>query len=147
MLDEIVLNETLKEDEITNLQLKDLTQLISQLRKLRRKYSDELHKKELSVYEELAESLFELRSSKTIQGLETKGFDNELFQSLNIMKKVYVNFLTGKYFTIEDKILCTVNEKFSINEKTLYPGDLVLLPLTQVLALITLGYISPLEVE
>jgi len=46
MLDEIVLNETLKE-EPTEIQLKDLNQLIVQLRKLRRKYNDELHKKEI----------------------------------------------------------------------------------------------------
>ncbi|BFH74140.1 hypothetical protein SJAV_20840 [Sulfurisphaera javensis] len=146
MLDEIVLNETLKE-ESTEIQLKDLYQLISQLRKIRRKYSDDLHKKELSVYEELAESLFELRSSKLIEGINIKGFDSEFLDILNQMKRIYVNFISGKYFTQEDKILCLVKVKFSINDMNLYPGDLILLPLKQVLALITLDYITPIEVE
>ncbi|QIW24061.1 hypothetical protein EWF20_07830 [Sulfolobus sp. S-194] len=146
MLDEIVLNETLKE-EPSEIQLKDLNQLIVQLRKLRRKYNDELHKKEIEIYEELAESLFELRIGKLVEGKEIKGFDADFLQVLNSMKRIYTNFLSGKYFNLEDKILCYVNVQFSIKNKTLHPGDLILLPLRQVLALITLNYITPLEVE
>lgn len=146
MLDEIIVNETLKE-EVSEISLKDLSALSTQLRKLRRKYDDELHKKELTVYEELAESLFELRSSKLLEGLEIKGFDSKFLDIINLMKKIYVNFISGKYFTQEDKILCYVKSRFSINNKILYPGDLILLPLSQVLALITLDYIIPLEVE
>ena len=146
MLDEIVVNETLK-DEALEINLKDIANLINQLRKLRRRYTDELHKKEITIYEELAESLFELRSGKLIEGKEIKGFDAEFLDVINLMKKIYVNFISGKYFTKEDKILCYVKSSFSINNKTLKPGDLVLLPLSQVLALITLDYIIPLEVE
>lgn len=146
MLDEIVLNETLR-DEVTEINLKDLIKLSNQLRALRRKYDDELHKKELSIYEGLAESLFELRSSKLLEGYEVKGFDSDFLSIINLMKKIYINYITGKYFAQEDKILCYVINTFSINNKTFRPGDLILLPLKQVLALITLNYIIPLEVE
>ena len=146
MLDEIVVNETLKEEAL-EINLKDISTLISQLRRVRRRYDDELHKKEIAVYEELAESLFELRSSKLLEGMKIKGFDSDFLDIINLMKKIYVNFISGKYFTKEDKILCYVKSSFSINNKTLNPGDLILLPLNQVLALITLDYITPLEVE
>ncbi|AAY80620.1 hypothetical protein [Sulfolobus acidocaldarius] len=146
MLDEMVMNELRKEEEISEIRTEDLEKYIHNLRKLRVKFADDIHKAEVSVYEELAESLFELRISKVVESIQPKGFDKELLGLISMMKNIYKNYLSGNYYTKDGKILCKVVNPLTYNNITLNSGDFILLPLHLVLLLSTAGFITPLEV-
>ncbi|MFP3170130.1 MAG: hypothetical protein RXQ98_02720 [Sulfolobaceae archaeon] len=147
MLDELVSNELKRDNEITEISKDTIEKLIQALLRLRRKYSDELHKEELKIYEELAESLLELRLEKVIEGFEPKGFDKDVLSLVNVMKKVYIDYVTGRYHTYKGKVLCLSNTKFSLGNTVVEQGDVIILPLNKVLALITTNYITPVEVR
>ncbi|BCU70236.1 hypothetical protein [Stygiolobus caldivivus] len=147
MLDELVSNELKRDNEVVDIPQDTVEKLVQALLRLRRKYDDELHNEELKVFEELAESLFELRLEKVIEGIEPKGFDKEVLSVINVMKKVYVGYLTGNYYTHKGNVLCLVNKKAILDDVQLEPGDVVILPLNKVLALITTDYITPIEVK
>ncbi|MCG2909473.1 hypothetical protein DDW09_01430 [Sulfolobus sp. SCGC AB-777_L09] len=142
----IVQNE-LDKDELTEIRLDKLLKLVDSLRKLRRRYSDEIHDIEIKSFEELIESLFELRIEKVLEGSKLNdSFDKQFLSILNTMRVIYISFLSGKYYIFNDKILCKVVSPFMRKGVLLSPGDIVLLPIHEVLALITSGYITPIEV-
>ena len=146
MLDEFVSEELQKDYEVAEIPQDKIERVIQALLRLRKKYDDEIHKEELKVYEELAESLFELRVEKVIEGVEAKGFDKEALSIISKIKQFYVGYLTGRYYTSKGRVLCKVNKKVIIDDVQLSPGDVVILPLSKVLALITSDYITPIEV-
>jgi len=66
---------------------------------------------------------------------------------VNVMKKVYIDYVTGRYHTYKGKVLCLSNTKFSLGNTVVEQGDVIILPLNKVLALITTNYITPVEVR
>ncbi|WP_054836899.1 hypothetical protein [Metallosphaera hakonensis] len=76
MLDE-VLSKELKSDEIQSMNEQDVEKVVSTFKRLRYKYKDKIHDAEIKVYSEIADSLFEMRLIKAIEGKEIKeSFDS-----------------------------------------------------------------------
>jgi hypothetical protein len=144
MLDEKLRSEISK-PQIEDIKLNEIENVIYNLSTLRSKYNDEIHDKEFKVFEEIAESLFDLRVSKVLEGIEPKGFDSEVLEIINIIKKLYVNLLSGKYAISKGKILCKVKKSLCLDNFKLVEGDIVLIDIAQAFKLITIGYITPIE--
>ncbi|MEM1600308.1 MAG: hypothetical protein QXW51_05820, partial [Sulfolobaceae archaeon] len=72
MLDELVKKE-LSQEEPTEISIDDLVKYDLVLKKSKIFLDEELRKEELRIISELAESLFELRLSKVIEGKSIKG--------------------------------------------------------------------------
>jgi len=144
MLDEKLRLEISKA-ELQEISLDDIKEFIKSIILIRGRYADELHVKELSIYEELAESLFDIRLSKVIEGQKLKGFDSIFFNIILRIRNFYVNLLTGKYSSFDGKILCRVEKTFSIDNLTLNPGDIIITNLENALKLTVAGFINPIE--
>ncbi len=142
MLDEIV-DKELKSSDAVDIKLEDIIKIAEVLRRIRSKYNDELHKEEIKIYEQLAESLFELRLSKYLENGKISGFDSFLFSFIETIKKFYVEFVTGKYQFYGNKVLCKVLNPFLYQNVRLNKGDLIALSLDKALILTTAGYITP----
>ncbi|MCY0859255.1 MAG: hypothetical protein OWQ54_02365 [Sulfolobaceae archaeon] len=142
MLDEIV-DKELKSSDAVDIKLEDIIKIAEVLRKIRSKYNDELHQEEIKIYEQLAESLFELRLSKYLENGKISGFDSFLFSLIETIKRFYVEFVTGKYQFYGNKVLCRVLNPFLYQNVRLNKGDLIALSLDKALILTTAGYITP----
>ncbi|AWR97667.1 hypothetical protein DFR86_08980 [Acidianus sulfidivorans JP7] len=142
MLDEI-LNKELSSELQQNIPLAEIEKIILPLAKTRLRYSDELHKEEIKIYEELAESLFEIRVSKYLEnGTKGKGFDEFLFVLLDKMKEFFISFSSGNLIISNGRVLCKVTKNIEIGKSQLKPGDLVFLDSLKALSLWTAEYIT-----
>ncbi|MEM1626624.1 MAG: hypothetical protein QXV69_04995 [Sulfolobaceae archaeon] len=144
MLDEKVKLELYK-PELQDISFDEIKEFIRSITLMRSKYTDELHLKEISIYEELAESLFDLRLSKVIEGQTIKGFDSIFFEIIIKIRKFYINLLTGKYNIYNEKILCRVEKAITIDNFTLNPGDIIITNIENALKLTMAGFINPIE--
>ena len=146
MLDEI-LNKEISSENPTEIPISDIQKILQTLAKIRISYDDEVHKSEIKVYEELAESLFEVRLGKYIEDNQKgKGFDEFIFNILDKIKELYVSLLSGNLIFNNGKILCKVLKDSIINGMELKKGDLIFLDLQYALALWTVEYITPCKI-
>jgi predicted phosphatase len=143
MLDEI-LSEELKNENITSISLDKLSKDIETLKKLRLRYDDTIHKKEIKIYEDIAESIFEVRIEKYIEnGLKSSDFDSFIFDLLSKLKDIYISILTGNVILNKDRLMCKVLKQINIKEKVLNPGDIIFLPIKVAISLWIGEYITP----
>ncbi|AWR95076.1 hypothetical protein [Acidianus brierleyi] len=143
MLDEI-LAEELKNENLSSISLDNLSKDIEILRKLRLRYNDEIHKKEIKIYEDIAESIFEVRIGKYIENeLKSSDFDSFVFDFLSKLKDIYISILTGNIVFNKDRIMCKVSKQINIKDKVLNPGDIIFLPIKVAISLWTAEYIIP----
>lgn len=146
MLDEILSREISSENP-TEISISDIQKIAQTLAKIRISYDDEVHKSEIKVYEELAESLFEVRISKYLEDNQKgKGFDEFVLNILDKIKEFYIHILSGNLIFSNGKVLCKVNTDTIINHMKLKKGDLVFLDLQKALALWTAEYITPCKI-
>ncbi|PVU76850.1 hypothetical protein DDW13_01815 [Acidianus hospitalis] len=146
MLDEI-LNREISSETPVEISLSDVQKISQTLAKIRISYDDEIHKNEIKVYEELAESLFEVRLSKYLEdNYKGKGFDEFVFNILDKIKELYISLLSGNLIFNDDKILCKVMKDTIIESIELKKGDLIFLDLQKALALWTAEYITPCKI-
>jgi len=143
MLDEI-LSEELKNENLSPISLDNLSKDIEILRKLRLRYNDEIHKKEIKIYEDIAESIFEVRIEKYIENeLKSSDFDSFVFDFLSKLKDIYISILTGNTIFNKNRIMCKVLKQININDKVLNPGDIIFLPIKVAISLWIAEYIIP----
>jgi hypothetical protein len=146
MLDEI-LNREISSETPVEISLSDVQKISQTLAKIRVSYDDEIHKNEIKVYEELAESLFEIRLSKYLEdNYKGKGFDEFVFNILDKIKELYISLLSGNLIFNDGKILCKVMKDTIIESMELKKGDLIFLDLQKALALWTAEYITPCKI-
>ncbi|MFP3164803.1 MAG: hypothetical protein RXQ76_02985 [Acidianus sp.] len=146
MLDEI-LNREISSETPVEISLSDVQKISQTLAKIRVSYDDEIHKNEIKVYEELAESLFEVRLSKYLEdNYKGKGFDEFVFNILDKIKELYISLLSGNLIFNDGKILCKVMKDTIIESIELKKGDLIFLDLQKALALWTAEYITPCKI-
>ncbi|BDC19754.1 hypothetical protein [Acidianus sp. HS-5] len=146
MLDEL-LNKEISTENPTEILISDIQKISQTLAKIRISYDDEVHKNEIKVYEELAESLFEVRLGKYLEDNQKgKGFDEFVFNILDKIKELYISLLSGNLIFNNGKILCKVDTNTVINSMELKKGDLVFLELQKALALWTAEYITPCKI-
>jgi len=146
MLDEI-LNREISSETPVEISLSDVQKISQTLAKIRVSYDDEIHKNEIKVYEELAESLFEVRLSKYLEdNYKGKGFDEFVFNILDKIKELYISLLSGNLIFNDGKILCKVMKDTIIESMELKKGDLIFLDLQKALALWTAEYITPCKI-
>lgn len=142
MLDEI-LNKELSTDSLQSISPQEIEKISSALTKIRLRYSDDLHKNEVKIYEEIAESLFELRISKYLEnGSKAKGIDEFLFILLDKIKDFFVSLFSGNLITSNGRILCKVVRNVEIGTIKLSKGDLVFLDPIKAISLLTAEYIT-----
>ncbi|ARM76405.1 hypothetical protein [Acidianus manzaensis] len=142
MLDEILERE-LSSEEQQNIPLSEIEKTINSLMKIRFRYSDDLHKKEIKTYEEIADSIFEIRLSKYLEnGTKGKGFDEFLFTLLDKMKDFFISLSTGNLIISNGRILCKIVKNIEIEKIQLSKGDLVFLDPLKALSLWTAEYIT-----
>jgi len=143
MLDEI-LSEELKNESLSPISLDNLSKDIEILRKLRLRYNDEIHKKEIKIYEDIAESIFEVRIEKYIENeLKSSDFDSFVFDFLSKLKDIYISILTGNTIFNKNRIMCKISKQININDKILNPGDIIFLPIKAAISLWIAEYIIP----
>lgn len=146
MLDEI-LNREISSETPVEISLSEIQKISQTLAKIRVSYDDEIHKNEIKVYEELAESLFEVRLSKYLEdNYKGKGFDEFVFNILDKIKELYISLLSGNLIFNDGKILCKVMKDTIIESIELKKGDLIFLDLQKALALWTAEYITPCKI-
>jgi hypothetical protein len=146
MLDEI-LNREISSETPVEISLSEIQKISQTLAKIRISYDDEIHKNEIKVYEELAESLFEVRLSKYLEdNYKGKGFDEFVFNILDKIKELYISLLSGNLIFNDGKILCKVMKDTIIESMELKKGDLIFLDLQKALALWTAEYITPCKI-
>ncbi|AEE94132.1 conserved hypothetical protein [Acidianus hospitalis W1] len=146
MLDEI-LNREISSETPEEISLSEIQKISQTLAKIRISYDDEIHKNEIKVYEELAESLFEVRLSKYLEdNYKGKGFDEFVFNILDKIKELYISLLSGNLIFNDGKILCKVMKDTIIENIELKKGDLIFLDLQKALALWTAEYITPCKI-
>ena len=146
MLDEI-LNREISSETPVEISLSEIQKISQILAKIRVSYDDEIHKNEIKVYEELAESLFEVRLSKYLEdNYKGKGFDEFVFNILDKIKELYISLLSGNLIFNDGKILCKVMKDTIIESMELKKGDLIFLDLQKALALWTAEYITPCKI-
>jgi hypothetical protein len=146
MLDEI-LNREISSETPVEISLSEIQKISQTLAKIRISYDDEIHKNEIKVYEELAESLFEVRLSKYLEdNYKGKGFDEFVFNILDKIKELYISLLSGNLIFNDGKILCKVMKDIIIESMELKKGDLIFLDLQKALALWTAEYITPCKI-
>ncbi|MCY0882463.1 MAG: hypothetical protein OWQ50_01325 [Acidianus infernus] len=146
MLDEI-LNKEISSETPIEILISDVQKISQTLAKIRISYDDEVHKNEIKVYEELAESLFEVRLGKYLEdNHKGKGFDEFVFNILDKIKELYISLLSGNLIFNDGKILCKVIKDTVINSMELKKGDLIFLDLQKALALWTAEYITPCKI-
>ncbi|MGC9106088.1 MAG: hypothetical protein ACP5HQ_06680 [Thermoprotei archaeon] len=142
-----LLEEELTEKEPTNLELKDLQDVIKALRKARAMYSDEIHKAEVRLYEELASNLFHARLGKYLEGMNPKGFDSELYKVVSRLENLFKAVVTGAYAGSDKWKLFVVREPFILGKYSLEPGDLIVSDLNNVLNAVVGGYLDLVRLE
>jgi hypothetical protein len=146
MLDEI-LNREISSETPVEISLSEIQKISQTLAKIRISYDDEIHKNEIKVYEELADSLFEVRLSKYLEdNYKGKGFDEFVFNILDKIKELYISLLSGNLIFNDGKILCKVMKDTIIESIELKKGDLIFLDLQKALALWTAEYITPCKI-
>jgi hypothetical protein len=146
MLDEI-LNREISSETPVEISLSEIQKISQTLAKIRISYDDEIHKNEIKIYEELAESLFEVRLSKYLEdNYKGKGFDEFVFNILDKIKELYISLLSGNLIFNDGKILCKVMKDTIIESIELKKGDLIFLDLQKALALWTAEYITPCKI-
>ncbi|EZQ06939.1 MULTISPECIES: hypothetical protein [Acidianus] len=128
--------------------LDDIERQSSVLRKLRLKYNDDLHEREIKVYEELAESIFEMRVGKYIEsGKDGGSLDSFLFDFLKKIKEFYISMMTGNLILKGHFVLCEIKKPFTLGSRIMHPGDIVMLDLRNVSALLIAEYIIPYKIS
>ncbi len=142
-----LLEDELTEKEPVNLELKDLKDIIKALRKARAMYSDEIHKAEVRLYEELASNLFHARLGKYLEGTNPKGFDSELYKVVSRVEDMFKAIVTGAYAGCERSELFVVREPVVLGKYTLEPGDFVISDLNNVLNAVVGGYLDLVRLE
>ncbi|AWS00667.1 hypothetical protein DFR87_09650 [Metallosphaera hakonensis JCM 8857 = DSM 7519] len=121
-----------------------MEKVVSTFKRLRYKYKDKIHDAEIKVYSEIADSLFEMRLIKAIEGKEIKeSFDSWQNEAMGKMRELYVNYLTGAYVTVNGKIFCEVKSDLSVDGITLTQGDYVMLSVKRAFSLWLAGYVEP----
>ncbi len=141
---EELLSKELENDSLQEVSLSSLSSDVEVLKKLRLRYTDELHKREVKIYEELAESLFEVRLGKYLEDGKGEGsFDSFAFEFLNKLKDLYVSLLTGNLVSNNERVMCKVVKKITIGNRTFQKGDIAFLPLRLVVPLWIAEYIIP----
>ncbi|WP_338601887.1 hypothetical protein V6M85_01035 [Sulfolobus tengchongensis] len=146
MLDELVRKE-LSEDEIVEISIEELNKYLSLIKKSKAFVDSEIRKEELNLFSELAESLFELRLSKVLEGKNVEGFDKFIFNIINILKQFYVELFTGRYIIYNDKIYCRVLKPLIYNDQKAEEGDIIFLPMKDALPLIIASYLIPCKID
>ena len=146
MLDELVKKE-LSQEEPTEISIDDVVKYDLVLKKSKIFLDEELRKEELRIISELAESLFEVRLSKVIEGKSIKGFDESIFEVINIMKQFYIDLFTGKYIINRNKIYCKALKRLQVNNYEIKEGDIVLLPIKDAFPLIIARYLTPYKLN
>ncbi|BDB97913.1 hypothetical protein [Saccharolobus caldissimus] len=146
MLDDIVRRE-LSQDEMTEINIEELVKYNLILKKSEIMMDSEIKKEELRILSDLAESLFELRLSKFLEGKEAKGFDEYIFDIIKMIKQYYIELFTGKYFINYNKIYCKALKSTIINNYKVDEGDIVLLPMREALPLIIARYLTPYKID
>ncbi|MCI2414835.1 MAG: hypothetical protein MPF33_06265 [Candidatus Aramenus sp.] len=143
MIDE-VLSKELETDALQEIPINSFSNDLEVLKKLRLRYTDELHKREVKIYEELAESLFEVRLGKYLEDGKGGGsFDSFVFEFLEKIKELYVSLLTGNLVSNNERVMCKVTKKVTVDGRTLDRGDIAFLPIRLVVPLWIVEYIIP----
>jgi hypothetical protein len=101
----------------------------------------------LKLLSELAESLFELRLSKILEGKVSKGFDEFIFNIFKSLKQFYVELLIGRYIIYNDKIYCIVQKPLIYNNHKVDEGDVLVLPMREAVPLIIASYLTPYKID
>ncbi|QKQ99429.1 hypothetical protein GWK48_02610 [Metallosphaera tengchongensis] len=123
-----MLARELKGEEAEVITEEEAEEAISAFRKVRGK-RDKVHDAELKVYSEIAESLFEVRLMKVVEGKRLdSSFDSWIQEVVTKMREFYVNLLTGGYVTKGNKVLCHVKTEVAHGGISLKPGDYLLTP-------------------
>jgi len=139
-----VLSKELKEEKperIAEQQVEDL-QLI--FKRLSMKYSDKIHDEELKVYSELADSLFEVRLAKVLEGHSLgDSFDSWEEEILSKLREFYVSFVMGHYPVRNGKVLCRVVKELYFSGTVLKPGDLIFMEVKKAVGLLLSGVVEP----
>ncbi|QXJ32794.1 hypothetical protein [Saccharolobus shibatae] len=146
MLDELVRKE-LSEEEITEIKLEEIIKYMTLIKKSKTFASAEIRKEELKLLSELAESLFELRLSKILEGKVSKGFDEFIFNIFKSLKQFYVELLIGRYIIYSDKIYCIVQKPLIYNNHKVDEGDVLVLPIREAVPLIIASYLTPYKID
>jgi hypothetical protein len=142
-----LLEDELTEKEPIDLELKDLQDVIRALRKARAMYSDEIHRAEVRLYEELASNLFHARLGKYLEGANPKGFDSELYKVVSRVEEIFKAIVTGAYAGSEKWKLFVAKEPVVLGKYTLEPGDFVVSDLNNVLNAVVGGYLDLVRLE
>jgi hypothetical protein len=143
LIDE-VLSKELETDALQEIPINSFSNDLEVLKKLRLRYTDELHKREVKIYEELAESLFEVRLGKYLEDGKGGGsFDSFVFEFLEKIKELYVSLLTGNLVSNNERVMCKVTKKVTVDGRTLDRGDIAFLPIRLVVPLWIVEYIIP----
>ncbi|MBW9140437.1 MAG: hypothetical protein K1T65_01770 [Candidatus Aramenus sp.] len=139
MIDEL-LSKELETDALQEIPISSFSNDLEVLKKLRLRYDDELHKREVKIYEELAESLFEVRLGKYLEDGKGGGsFDSFVFELLEKIKELYISLLTGNLVSNNERVMCKVTKKVTVDGRTLDKGDIAFLPIRLVVCPTTKG--------
>lgn len=139
-----MLSKELETDALQEIPINSFSNDLEVLKKLRLRYTDELHKREVKIYEELAESLFEVRLGKYLEDGKGGGsFDSFVFEFLEKIKELYVSLLTGNLVSNNERVMCKVTKKVTVDGRTLDRGDIAFLPIRLVVPLWIVEYIIP----
>ena len=141
------MEEEISQQDATELKPDKVAEVIEVLKRLRVAGTSEYHRSELRLFEDLAESLFELRLGKFVDGKTIKGFDKELYEVLNRVKDIFVNVLTGGLAGTTEKGLYVIRSPVFFNGYLLKPGDLIVSGLDNVLNAVIAGYIDIAKIE
>jgi hypothetical protein len=143
LIDEL-LSKELETDALQEIPINSFSNDLEVLKKLRLRYNDELHKREVKIYEELAESLFEVRLGKYLEDGKGGGsFDSFVFELLEKIKELYISLLTGNLVSNNERVMCKVTKKVIVDGRTLDKGDIAFLPIRLVVPLWIAEYIIP----
>ena len=142
-----MVEEEISQQDATELKLDKVAEVIEVLKRVRVAGTSEYHRSELKLFEDLAESLFELRLGKFVDGKTIKGFDKELYEVLNRVRDVFVSVLTGGLAGNIEKGLYVVKLPVFLNGHLLKPGDLIVSGLDNVLNAVIAGYIDIAKIE
>ncbi|AOL15585.1 hypothetical protein BFU36_01265 [Sulfolobus sp. A20] len=146
MLDEILRRE-LSQEDITEISEEEFKKYILLIKKSSILVDRDIREEELKLLSELAESLFEVRLSKVLEGKVAKGFDADIISVVNLIKQFYIFLFTGQYIVYNDKIYCKVVKNVMIDDYKLEEGDIVFLSIKEALPLIIASYLTPFKID
>jgi len=142
MLDEILRKE-LDYDDLIQVSVDEVTKEDLKIKKVLNPITDPINKEQLRVMKEMANSIFELRLSKVLEGKPPTGFDKGIMEAVMRMKRFYVSFLSSELVIKNGKVLCTVKNELIFKGKKLSEGDIVLLDFTDAVLFYITNYITP----